>query len=649
MCGIAGALGTLDGVDLPAMLSCLRRRGPDDHGRFTGRRVALGFRRLSIVDVQHGGQPLFNERRDCVLVCNGEIYNHRSLREDLLERGHRFSTYSDAEVIVHLYEEHGPACLDRLRGMFAFALWDERRERLLVARDHVGMKPLYYAWRHGRLIFASQLAALLASGCVEKRLDVRSIQRMLIYQGIPPPETAIEGCRMLPAGHYLEMSPGQAPEPHAYWQFRYRPPRHRLHPDDAARELRARVEATVRTHLQSEVPLGSFLSGGLDSSAVVACLVAQRPGPLRTFSVGFTGPGTDGYSELPYARMVADHFGTEHHEAIHDGTSVARALPSMIEAMDQPTTDGVNTFLVSALAARDVTVAFSGTGPDELLLGYTRDAWIHRFRHHHAANRLVPARLLERARRLLARLPDDLLTPSVRQWQRHLDDRHASLRSFLFSQGSGYSILTPESCRRLMRRSAWRDGMWDDYVDPFARVVPSDREPLLVTLARWETLGFAGYVLLPDIDAMSMFHSLEVRVPFYDRDLAEWLFSLPAELKHPRYGTKWLLKRAFERDLPPAILHRLKQGFSLPLHAWLGRELAVQLDTVLDDEAVRRRGLFEPVEVARLRANLARGDTSGWRALWAMMVIESWCRLRLDGRMREEIFEPGAEVVAACA
>src|SRR6266849_1155856 len=375
MCGIAGIM-SFDGKpvsleELHAMCAALAHRGPDDEGFYLGRdkRVGLGMRRLSIIDLQTGRQPVHNEDGRVWVVFNGEIYNFRDLRRKLEQRGHVFSTATDTEVIVHLYEEYGQHCVEKLRGMFAFALWDDRLKLLLLARDRLGIKPLYYAEVGGRLLFASELKAILQVPEVQRSLSWRAVSRLFTGLTTPPAESIIEGVRKLEPGHLLIASPGKNTQTEPYWKVRFEPDYSRSE-EDYAEELRERLEESVALHLVSDVPLGAFLSGGIDSSSVVATMARLTSSPVKTFSIGFTD---EDFNELDHARLVAERFGTDHHELILE-PDVVDILEDLAWYLDEPFGDpsAIPTFMVSKLAADHVTVVLSGDGGDELFAGYDK-------------------------------------------------------------------------------------------------------------------------------------------------------------------------------------------------------------------------------------------------------------------------------------
>src|SRR5256712_8238488 len=441
MCGIAGIMSfngrPVSPEEMGAMCTAMFHRGPDDEGFYIGPGVGLGMRRLSIIDLQTGRQPVHNEDGTVWVVFNGEIYNFRDLRRKLEQRGHVFSTATDTEVIVHLYEDFGPHCVEHLRGMFAFALWDGRRRQLLLARDRLGIKPLYYAEIAGRLLFASELKAILQLPEVARSLNWRAVSHLFTGLTTPPTESIIEGVRKLEPGHLLIASPGKAPQTERYWEVRFEPDYSRSE-EDYAEELRERLEESVRLHLVSDVPLGAFLSGGIDSSSVVATMARLSSRPVKTFSIGFT---EEDYNELSSARLVARAFGTEHHELVLE-PDVLAVLEDLAWHLDEPFGDpsAIPTYMVSKLAAEHVTVVLSGDGGDELFGGYDR----YRVEEQERRRERLPAVLRRTLGALARHAPEGM---KGRNFLRHLAldglDRYLDAATF-FRRGEQRELLSPD-------------------------------------------------------------------------------------------------------------------------------------------------------------------------------------------------------------
>ncbi|MGE3276409.1 MAG: asparagine synthase (glutamine-hydrolyzing) [Vicinamibacterales bacterium] len=631
MCGIAGLFGAPDRDLIRAMAGAQRHRGPDDDGFYLDDEVALGFRRLAIIDVAGGHQPLSNEDESLRLVFNGEIYNHVELRAGLEARGHRFRTHSDGEVILHLYEDQGDAFVNDLNGIFAFALWDRRHGRLLLARDHHGVKPLYWAQQDGCFLFASELKSLLASGRVTREVDTEAVAQYLAYQAVPPPLSILRGVHMLPPGRLL-VHDGSSPDVRPYWT----PPRQADRPVADVEEAKALaldgLRTAVKRQLMSERPLGVFLSGGVDSSALVALAAPEVSHRLKTFSVGFVGPDEDVLTEWPWARMVAERYDTDHHEVVLTEDMFRDALPHTLSAMDQPTSDAINSYWVSYAAAQHVTVALSGTGGDELFLGYDRDARLLEDASLARDLSVLPAAWARRVLGWLERQPDHALWHSTAARRRAaravaaLDAEFVTPRIIGIFDRAGREDLIAAGLR--VRHGAFRPP--EDYL---RADVPPDLARPGDWIARLEQRAYLSYVLLRDIDAMSMAHSLEVRVPFLDPRYTEAMARIPWEMKHRDGMGKWVLKQALRPLLPDAVLFRQKMGFGLPYNAWMRRSLAPMVRDLLAPDRVKRRGVFDPAATTALVDRFYRGDDAIWRKVWTLFVFEGWATEVLDARM----------------
>lgn len=632
MCGIAGMFGNPDRDVIGRMAASMVHRGPDDDGFYVDEQVALGFRRLSIIDVSGGHQPLSNEDASLVLVFNGEIYNHAALREILEGRGHRFRTKSDGEVILHLYEDEGTGFINVLNGIFAFALWDRSRQRLLIARDHHGVKPLYWSDSGDSFLFASELKPMLASGRVSREIDPNAVAQYLSYQAVPPPLSILRDVRMLPPGHLLERTQGNTII-RSYWS----PPNGRADASMTAEEAQHvaldGLRFAVKRQMMSERPLGVFLSGGVDSSALVALASEHLRRPLKTFSIGFVGADETVLTEWPWARLVAERYGTDHREVVLTETMFREAMPHTFSAMDQPTSDGINSYWVSYAAAKHVTVALSGTGGDELFLGYDRDQRLLDVAALASPLRHLPAPYVRRVVDLLDRIPEHYLSPAASR-SRHaarafarLDDEFASPRTIgIFGEAEREAILA-ESLRS---SGAAR-------IRP-AHYVAADVAANLADpgdwIARLEQRGYLSYVLLRDIDAMSMAHSLEVRVPFLDPRYTEAVARIPTHFKINGGVGKWALKQALRPLLPDQILFRPKMGFGLPYNVWMRRSLAPMVRDLLSPARVARRGIFDPEATTALLNRFYGGDDGVWRKVWTLFVLEGWAAEVLDSHTK---------------
>ncbi|MGH7563414.1 MAG: asparagine synthase (glutamine-hydrolyzing) [Gemmatimonadota bacterium] len=625
MCGIAG-IAALPGAR-PATLEQLREmcrtiahRGPDDEGFDIEGAVGLGVRRLSVIDVRGGRQPIFNEDRSVRLVFNGEIYNFRELRRRLEGSGHRFASATDGEVIVHLWEDHGPAFVQHLDGMFAIALHDVRRHRLVLVRDRLGIKPLFYAFTGGHLVFGSEIKALLASGLVERRLDVDGLAQFLAWEYVPAPGTLLSGVSKLDAANLLELDLTTGRSSVSRWWDVPVPDRGRGGGDSPVtagvweEAVDARIRDSVRSQLVSDVPLGAFLSGGVDSSLVVAAM-----GEARTFSIGFDDPS---YDEVPWSTRVARHLGVDHTAEVLKA-DVLDLIPPLMEFLDDPIGDFsiFPTYLVSRLARRDVTVALSGDGGDELFGGYetyvaqrAASLWgrVPRFFREglvgRASGRISPRPakkgLVNKAKRFLegAGRPEDL---EHARWRLFLDEDE---RLRLFTGEALAHVRTPvgEHIRRLFREAGDRP-----------------------RVDRWLYVDLRSYLVdncLVKVDRMSMACSLEARVPLLDHELVELAFQVPAELKVHRGRTKILLKRVAARHVPSECVYRPKEGFSIPLKHWLRDGLRPLMEDLLSPARLGRGGLFESGEIDRLKREHLEGRANHSHLLWSLMVFEMWRR-----------------------
>lgn len=628
MCGICGMVGRPERDVLERMASAMVHRGPDDEGFYVDDRVGLGFRRLSIIDVSGGHQPLLNEDRTIQVVFNGEIYNHVELRGRLERQGHRFRTNSDGEVLVHLFEERGAALVEELNGIFAFALWDGATGQLLLARDHYGVKPLYYAEVDGRLLFASELKAMLSSRLVSREMDAEAVAQYLVFQAVPPPLSILRDVRQLPPGSLLSYGQGEI-RTRTYWT----PPRQASEAiesvTDACELVRTGLEQSVRRQMMSERPLGVFLSGGVDSSALVAIAAQQVSYPLKTFSVGFVGPDEEVLSEWPWARAVARRYGTEHHEVVLTEAMFREAMPHTFAAMDQPTADAVNSYWVSYAAAQHVTVALSGTGADELFLGYPRDAQLLDYSGPARKLAALPSGYVRAFAKGLAHVPSERLWESVAR----LKDAVRALTlldgEFLSSRGVAMFDRTERDAILSEPLRAQAAGFRQPAAFLNADVLPDASRPG-DWIARLEQRAYLSFVLLRDIDAMSMSHSLEVRVPFLDPTYTEAVARIPWEMKL-RDGTgKWVLKQALRPLLPDDVLFRPKMGFGLPYNVWMRRSMEPMVRDLLSPARLARRGVFDVDAAQQLVQRFYAGDDSVGRKVWTLVALEGWASEVLD-------------------
>jgi asparagine synthase (glutamine-hydrolysing) len=638
MCGIHGVIVLQPGRRLdPAwaarMGAVSRHRGPDDEGLFATDGLLLGMRRLSIIDVAGGHQPLSTADGAIQLVCNGEIYNFRELRRELEARGTRFATGSDCEVIVHLYAEQGDAMVRRLDGMFGFALWDGRAQRLVLGRDRLGIKPLYYRTDGTTLIFASEIKSILEIPGVRAELDPESLDQLLYLGYVAAPRTVFRGIRKLPPGHLLIVQGGNV-EIRPFWLME--PVPHRSGTEsELLEELRTTLRESVRSQMVADVPLGAFLSGGIDSSAVIAMMASAGVEPAKTYSIGFDlGSAGAYYNELPDASRVARYFGTDHHE-IMVRPDVATLLPRLIWHMDEPLADSaiITTFLVAEFARRSVTVILSGVGGDELLGGYRRylgSYYLNRFNH-------IPRWLREHCLVPLARLlPSDRHGP-VTNFLRYAREfvSHSTLSRE--EQYIAYVGLFDAAARgRLLR-------------NPLAAPVP---DPLWEAFGRADASDFVNGLMqvdmitqLPDdllllTDKTTMACSLECRVPLLSNAMVDFSARVPSDLKIRGSRLKHLFRSAMRDILPEATLSKSKRGFGAPMGAWLKQELRPLMHATLSPESVKRRGLFSPAAVQEVVALHESGRRDYSDHLQCLMNLEIWCRIFLDGRSAADV---GAE------
>ncbi len=626
MCGIAGYVGTAPPELLLAMLRRLKHRGPDGTGCHETPGAGLGATRLAIIDLAGGQQPMASEDGAVSIVFNGEVYNHRELRPRLEAEGHRFRTRSDTEAVLHAYAQLGDACVAELRGMFAFAIWDGRRRRLLLARDRLGKKPLYYWQRNGLFLFASELKALLCHAAVGRELDWDSFHHYLAFGYTPASRSIFAEIAKLPPGHTAVLEDG-ALRLRRYWALpppgAAPPP---TSPGEAAARVREAVRDAVRLRLESDVPLGVFLSGGIDSSIVVACMREITGQRIRTFAVGF-GRGAPSYDELPFARRVAQRFETDHMEEILE-PRVEDLLPAIAQHLDEPFADSsaVPTFVVAQAAARHLKVALTGIGGDETFGGYPRYLGV-RLSEIYAR---VPRPLRRPAGALLRRVARP--SETSRNWQDWADrfvtgaDRPLPARYIgwmrVFSEPQLAALVTPAL-----------GGRWRTEIESAHRAAYAGRRPHdpVDGAMRIDLETYLPDDLLMMADRMGMAHSLELRAPFCDHRLVELSLGLPSALKLPGLRLKGLLKTAFAGVLPAEVLARRKQGFMIPLARWLRTELRPVMEDLLAPEQVRRRGLFAPDAVERLKHEHLTGRGAHGDRLWALMMAELWIREYLDG------------------
>lgn len=620
MCGICGIVDFERPVEdgaarVAAMNETLRHRGPDDDGSLVRPHAALAMRRLSVIDLEGGRQPIASEDGKRHIFYNGETYNFLELRDNLVAKGHVFTSRTDTESVLHHFEEYGADGLARLNGMFAFAVLDEKNNRLTLARDHVGIKPLYYCARGTRLYFGSEIKALLTHPDVPRDLDLTALTHYLAHLYVPSERTIFKHIRRLPPGHYLVHDKNGADEPVAYWKL----PEETRHitEDQAAEELLELLSIAVRQQLVSDVPLGAFLSGGVDSSVVVA-LMARAGGRVETFSIGFKEPGFD---ERPFARRVAEHCGAEHHEFVLDYPGIAEFLPQLVRMFDQPFADAsaIPAFLLAREARRHVTVALSGNGGDELFGGYDK----YRAESLNRYLMLAPAA----ARRAVLKRFE-----SARE-SADLGDRNRRIRRMLeysleppdrrpVSWTTGFGVADQ---KRLFRPEVAAALDLENIFEPWTRAFNS--APALDAVSRQMRADIGVYLpdnnLLKD-DITGMAASLEARVPLLDRRVVEFAAALPPGLKIRGNELKYILKKVARTLVPAEVIDRPKQGFTVPVGRWINGELAGFADDALDPAAEPFDEYFNPKEMHALLEQHRKGRADNAMRLWALMILRVW-------------------------
>ena len=626
MCGIVGKFvppgrGSVDRRVLERMCAALEHRGPDSRGLFHEPQVGLGIQRLRVVDLVTGDQPIYSEDGSVVVVLNGEIYNFRELREELRARGHRFATEGDTEVIVHLYEEHGVDCVRHLHGMFAFAIWDKRRHRLLLARDRIGKKPLFYTIGQGGVCFSSELRSLMEDHDIPRVVDPRAVDCFLASGYVPSPLSIFKDVRKLPPAHTLVLEDGKV-SIDRYWRLDFSRKLEVADPRELHEPIREHLSAATRRRMIADVPLGAFLSGGIDSSAVVGAMAQESSAPVKTFSIGFE---SEAFDELQYARQIAELFGTEHTEFVVRPDAI-EIVPKIVRHYGEPFADpsAIPCFYLSELTRSQVTVALNGDGGDEAFGGYTR----------YVANRLgarldrIPAPLRRaiaaqagrldggdiasfsnKARRLMEGLP---LGPLGR-YEQYMARLDTAGRSRLYTDEFAAVVASSPDPEIIAR--AWRDASGDDVIDVMLEV---------------ESNTFLPGDLIPKIDIATMAYALEARSPLLDHQVLEFAASIPAELKVHGREKKWIFREALRGWIPDDILDRPKQGFTVPIGEWFRNDLRGMVRDVLLDPNTLDRGYFRPDTVRSMLDRQAAGADVENMPLWSLFMFELWHREFVD-------------------
>lgn len=619
ICGIYGATGLPEdsGALTRAMCDVIIHRGPDEDGYYADGPVSLGMRRLSIIDLATGRQPIHNEDKTVWVVYNGEIFNFPALKPELLARGHRFYTNADTEVIVHLYEEYGEDFVTRLNGMFAIALWDAKAKKLVLTRDRLGIKPLHYAWQNGRLYFGSEIKSLLRAG-VSREIDLESLSRFFTFEYIPAPSSIFTAIKKLLPGHIMTVRDGKS-EIRRYWDVHYAEAEIQARPEaEYAEEIAARLRESVRMRLLSDVPLGVFLSGGIDSSTVTALMSETAGGRIKTFSIGFKEKTFD---ELDYARMIAERFGTAHTEFVVDSTQVAGLVPTLMEYLDEPLADAsiVPTYVISKLARQYVTVALAGDGGDELFGGYdTYKAF----------------KVARMYRKIPGFLRKGLIRPAVRRLPASEKRLSFEFKAKKFVAGAEYPFeiantlwwgaYSPAQKNRLFSPALRGCLSADPFAPVAAQAAGTNAADPLDRLAYLDLKLYLQDDLLVKVDRMSMANSLEIRVPFLDYTFVEFAATVPSQLKLKGFTSKYILKKAMASRLPKEILTKKKIGFDIPLGPWIRKELrAFTLDTLAPDR-LKRHGYFEPAFVQNILDEHMAGSHNHRQLLWPLIIFQFW-------------------------
>lgn len=626
MCGICGVYGAQNGEPVSGeiierMISSISHRGPDDRGAYLDGSIGLGFARLSIIDLSGGHQPMSNETGDVWLVFNGEIWNYKELRKELLEKGHQFRTNSDTETIIHAYEEYGVDCVSRLHGMFGFAIWDAPRRRLLLARDRAGKKPLYYTLVRGSMIFASEIKALLYHPDVKRQADPQALADFLSVRYVPGPASLFANIYKVLPGHWL-LYENDAVREECYWDYTFSQTERRPI-EEYMQGIRQHVHRAVEERMIADVPVGAFLSGGVDSSIVTGTMSQLTDQPVQTFAVGFD---VEGYSELPYARLVADHFSTEHHELVVKCSDLSRYWPLLTWHRDEPVSEpsDLGVYLISELARKHVKVVLSGEGGDELFAGYPKYVvdWMARYYH------ILPAPLRDKIiTPLLDQLPysmrklktaaRNLSQPAPQRWMNWFGIFNGQLKENILSESIKATIDIDSSrvFKRWLEKNPQRDN--------------------LSSMLYLDTKIWLPDNLLMKGDKMTMAASLEARMPLLDYKLTGYAASIPSNVKVRPFQAKYLLKRSFADFLPEPILTRKKMGFNVPTGTWFREGQRNLITRLLLSERARSRGYLNDAFVAGLLRDHLEGRTNYQNQLFILASLELWFRIFIDSTVPE--------------
>ncbi len=624
MCGITGWINlkqsdTRDHTEavLHSMCERIVHRGPNSEGVWMDDTVALGMRRLSVIDLHTGDQPVFSEDKSVVVMMNGELYNYREVRADLEKRGHKFVTKSDTEILPHLYEEYGEDLLDHLNGMFAFTLWDTRKKKLIIARDRFGEKPLYYGVFDGKLLYASEPKAILAHPSVKAELNLDAMRHYLSYDYVPAPHSIYKGIYKLPAAHVLTVENGDV-KTRRYWNLTFSKNGHAPSLENAASELKDLLSDAVRMRLVADVPLGVLLSGGVDSSTIAAFATQHATETVKTFSIGFT---EDSFDETKYARQVAAHLGTDHHEEILSVAKAAELISDIGTWLDEPMSDGslIPTYLLARFVRKHVTVALGGDGGDELFAGY-------------------PMYYAHKVAKVYSSVPGFVRTgviePLVRSLPVSMKNLSFEYKAKRFVRASNYDTITrhhswfgsftPDEQKNLLTEHALNNSNGDIYAGARDLLKRCDASSEIEQMQYLDMNFYMAEDILTKVDRASMAVSLETRAPFLDPRVGQFAASVPLDYKLRGSKGKHILKKSVEGLLPPAILHRSKKGFGIPIAEWLKTRLNPLMNDMLAPARLKSQGLFESDYVQKLITEHENGVASHHKQLWTMLVFQLW-------------------------
>jgi asparagine synthase (glutamine-hydrolysing) len=633
MCGIAGIVGKIADEEniqqiLNKMAEVIDHRGPDDEGFHYGPGIGLAFRRLSIIDLKTGHQPIYNEDKSKVIILNGEIYNYRELRPVLIQQGHIFTTHTDTEVILHSYEQKGEQCLQDFNGMFAFCIWDGQTKTAFIARDRLGKKPLYYARIEDTLIFSSEIKSILKSGYIKPEISYETVNHYLTYRFCPAPHTPFKNIHKLPPAHYLIFRDGKL-EIRRYWQIRNFV---KVASSESyiKQQILEKLRLAVQRRLVSDVPLGLFLSGGIDSSAVLAIMSEQTEEPVKTFSIGFDF-GKE-YQEFEYANQAAQLFKSDHHTMILTAREFLNEIPALVWYLDEPVADSavIPLYFISRLAKKYITVALSGEGSDEIFAGYAR---LYEYDYNRHKRKKLLQRLPAFTRgRGMKYIFENYLSKYREKFEFVRNpiesDRITSMGDY-FSTRQKEELFRPHIYKTILTRDSY--SIIAECLREYPGIGYLDRK-LLIDLLYWLPDD-----LLTKADRASMANAIELRVPFLDHELVEYTFRIRDELKIRGTEGKVILKKALQSIIPGEIIYRKKMGFPVPLSEWFAGELKTQVHEILLGERAVRRTIFEPAKIKELLASHQPGKRNLSGFIWILVIFEVWCRIFIDGEDYKQI------------